>query len=239
MILLLPGLCSAQQQADSVTTDSSVVKQDTVVPIKHDSTYHQVSVGFDIFHPIMNAFTTDRSGYEFCVDYYMRRDLYLKAEGGFGASNVTYTDLKYTTSNTFGRIGIDRAIVPREHLKDWDMMFIGLRLAFAPIHRNPASFTVLDSVWGNSTSTLASRDFVGYWFELVGGMRVEIAHGLFAGWALRGKFLLDGGDFRQLAPLYVAGYGSGDKNVVFDFNFYFTYAVRWKPRHYPIIPKRT
>jgi len=237
MLLTGPFTSMAQEQADSVATDTTLSRHDSVAVIKRDSTKHQLTIGVDIFHPIMNAFTADRSGYELCADYYMRHDVYFKAEAGWGASNVNYSDLKYATTNSFARIGLDRAIVPRENLKDWDMMFIGIRLAFAPIHRSPASFTVLDSVWGNSTGSLSGKDFLGYWFELVGGMRVEIAHGLFAGWAIRGKFLLDGADFRQLAPLYVAGYGSGDKNVVFDFNFYFSYAIRWKPRHYPIIPK--
>lgn len=222
------------QEADTVVTDSVMVKTDSVstLPVKKDSAGHQLVIGFDVFHPVLNYFAKDRYGYEITADYYIRKELYLFAEGGLGGSTVNYADLKYNTTNYFARFGINRAIVPREKPKDWDMMFIGTRIAFAPIHRAPATFTVIDSLWGNSQGSLAGKDLLGYWFELVGGMRVEFGHNLIAGWTIRGKFLLDESQFRQLAPLYVAGYGSGDKNVVFDFNLYISYAIRWDRKKY-------
>jgi hypothetical protein len=66
--------------------------------------------------------------------------------------------------------------------------------------------------------------------EVTGGMRVELVKGLMAGWNVRGKFLLNTADFRDLAPLYVAGYGRGEKNAVFDFNLYLGYAIRWRKK---------
>jgi len=56
---------------------------------------------------------------------------------------------------------------------------------------------------------------------------VEIFKGLFAGWTIRGKFRLNQAPFRELPPAYIAGYGKGDKNAIFDFGFYINYAIRW------------
>ena len=37
---------------------------------------------------------------------------------------------------------------------------------------------------------------------------------------LVGKFVMNGKSFRDLSPLFIAGYGKGDKNANFDFNLY-------------------
>jgi hypothetical protein len=68
-------------------------------------------------------------------------------------------------------------------------------------------------------------------------MRVELAKGLLAGWNLRGKFLMNGRSFKDLAPLNIAGYGKGDKNANFDFNLYLAYAIRWNRKTATQAPK--
>jgi hypothetical protein len=111
------------------------------------------------------------------------------------------------------------------------MMFFGLRAGYADVKRGEASFIVTDSVWGSSPGTTAGKSFSAVWLELVGGMRVELVKGLFAGWTLRGKFIMNGKSFSDLSPLYIAGYGRGDKNADFDFNVFISYAIRWKRKN--------
>ena len=66
-------------------------------------------------------------------------------------------------------------------------------------------------------------------------MRVELFKGLFAGWNMRAKFLMNGRSFKDDAPLYIAGYGKGDKGAVFDFNLYISYGIRWKRTYRPAV----
>jgi hypothetical protein len=40
--------------------------------------------------------------------------------------------------------------------------------------------------------------------------------------------MMNGKSFSNLSPLYIEGYGEGDKNAVFDFNVYATYSFRWQ-----------
>lgn len=223
-------VCHAQSTADTVVTDTMMVKADTVAKdtVKKELAGHQLMFGVDIFHPILNSLVSDRYGYEVMMDYYLKRELYLECEGGWGGSTVNYTDLKYKTTNNFFRVGINRVLIARERPKDWDMFFIGFQLAAAPIERSASTFTVLDSVWGNAPGSYPAKNMTTYWFELNGGVRVELFKGIFAGWTIRGKFLLNDKQLTQLAPLYIAGYGRGDKSAVFDFNFYISYAVHWK-----------
>jgi hypothetical protein len=36
------------------------------------------------------------------------------------------------------------------------------------------------------------------------------------------------GIFKELSPNFIPGYGKGDKKTAFGFNFYVSYAIRWK-----------
>ena len=231
-LLLLCLAIAAHGQATADTTSAA----DTAVEVhKIDSAGHQLCIGVDIVRPIENAFVSDRIGYEFQADYYLHNELYLAAEGGWGSSTVTYTDLKYNTRNTFYRLGFNKILLARENKKDWGGMFMGLRLAMAPISRSAANYTVIDSVWGNGSGSLGPKEITSFWMEVTGGVRVELVKGLMAGWNIRGKFMLNNKQLKDLAPLYIAGYGRGDKNAVFDFNFYLSYAIRWK-RNFPQPP---
>jgi hypothetical protein len=226
-LLLVFCSSSAYAQADTTRADSLSEKKVR----KPDSAGHQLCLGIDVVNPVRNNFFSDRYGYEAEADYYLRNEFYLALEGGWGGSKVTYTDLKYTTTNTFFRIGFNKTILPRDNKQDWDMMFFGLRAAFTPIARSASTFTILDSLWGNQPGSQGATKFIAIWAELTGGMRVELVKGLFAGWNVRGKFLLNQKSFRNDAPLFIAGYGKGDKNAVFDFNLYISYGIRWKRKH--------
>ena len=223
-IFLVVDGATAFAQADTTATDSTGNHKARKV----DSAGHQLCFGADIVHPIMNNYLTDRFGYEFAVDYYLHNEFYGVLEGGWGGSTVNYSDLKYTTTNNFARIGFNKEILTRDNPRDWDMMFFGLRAGLADVKRSSATFTVTDSVWGNEPGQTAGKAFTAVWLELVGGMRVELVKGLFAGWTARGKFIMNGRSFSDLSPLYIAGYGRGDKNTDFDVNVFISYSLRWK-----------
>jgi hypothetical protein len=188
---------------------------------------HMLRLGLDISRPLFNAAQTTHSSYEGELDYYIRKEVYATVEGGFGNSNYDYSDLSYKTSNSFFRAGIDKTIITRLGPGDWDAVFFGIRYAFAPISRGEANYTIVDSVWGNTSGTIDAKTFTAHWAEITGGVRVELLKSLFAGWNVRARFLLNGRSFQELSPAFIAGYGRGDKTTVFDFNFYLSYALRW------------
>lgn len=191
---------------------------------------HQISIGIDIAQPITNAFYKNRTGYEGMVDYYFGKELYGVLEGGFGNASVDYTDLQYKSSNTFFRIGVNKSILVRLSDRDWDMGFIGVRYGMASIRRSAGTYTVADDLFGSTTGTVPAKNFLGHWAEITGGMRVELFAGIALGWTIRGKFLLNAKSFKDLSPAYVAGYGKGDKNSVFDYNLYLSYSIRWSKK---------
>lgn len=225
---------TAYGQQDSTVTDTTTVKKEK----KIESQSSQLCLGVDIFHPILNRYSTGKYGYELAADYYLRKEFYGVLEGGWGGSTMNYPDLAYSTTNQFARIGFNRNALSRYSTRDWDIMFVGFRAGVARINRTEASYVVVDSVWGTTSGIYPGKSFGAIWAEITAGMRVELYKGLFAGWNVRAKFLMNGRSFRDLAPLYIAGYGKGDGNSNFDFNFYLSYGIRWKRQSMPIeLPK--
>lgn len=222
-ILIFSLLCFSAANAQDTTSDTAAEK-----PVPKFEGGHQLNIGVDIVRPVANYFSDNNKSYEFAADYYLKNELYLAAEGGWGTSDVKYSDLNYSTKNSFVRVGFNKILLARENPKDWGGIMMGLRLGSAFIERGTATYTIADSVWGNGSGTIAGKRFNGIWTEVTAGVRVELYKGLMAGWNLRGKFMLNSKSFNDLSPLYIAGYGRGDKNAVFDINFYLSYAIRWK-----------
>lgn len=232
LLLVLFANSSLQAQTQSQPAKDTTATDSTTHVKAKELTTHQLSVSFDIMQPVYNLLESYRTGYEVAIDYYLHKQLYVVGEGGFGKGTVSYSNLDYTCNNSFFRVGFNKCLLARQTPKDWDMAYMGLRYGMAFAQRSPASFTTTDSLWGNTSGTVAGRpSFTPYWFELVGGVRVEVAKRFSLGWSIRGKFMINSNSFKDLSPIYIAGYGRGDKTAVFDFNFYATYAIHWRRKH--------
>jgi len=217
LLLTLSGKVLAQD-------DTTAAKEE---PRVKEAVGHQLRLGVDIVKPISSSITKDVNSYELALDYYWKKDMYLVAEGGWGSASFDSSYLRYDSKNTFFRVGIDKSMLKRLMPGDWDMVFIGARYGIAFIDRSQAFYATSDDFWGNTSGTIPAKTFTAHWAEITGGVKVELFKGLFAGWNVRGKFLLNKKPFQELPPSNVAGYGKGEKGSVFDFNFYLSYAIRW------------
>jgi len=188
---------------------------------------HQLRLDLDLSRPVINQTQSTHTSYEAAIDYYIKNEVYAVAEGGFGSAVYDYPDLSYKSNSSFFRIGLDKTLIKRINNNDWDVAFMGIRYGAAFINRQEAKYAIIDSVWGTVSGIIPAKSFVAHWAEITGGIKVELLKGLMVGWNIRGRFLLNEKAFRELSPVYIAGYGKGDKTSVFDFNFYLCYAVRW------------
>ena len=218
LFLLLPFVSFAQDDEEDSTA--------AVVPPRDSVT--QLRFGVDISKPVINSFSDKRKSYEFEADYYWKKELYIVGEAGWGSSMLNDTSLRFSSSNIFFKGGINKSMLTRVMPGDWDMAFIGFRYAAGFINRGDAFYMTRDNFWGSTTGIVPGRNMTGHWAEVVSGVRLELYKGIFAGWNVRGKFLLNKRQFRELPTAFIAGYGAGDKNSIFDFNFYLSYAIRWR-----------
>jgi Domain of unknown function (DUF6048) len=219
-----------QQATDTVATDT--VKPRVRLP---ERSGRHLSLAIDLAHPIINQYTSGHTAWDFSVDYYLSHDLYLVADGGFGGSDINFTNLAYKTTNSFLKAGVNRSLLLRNDSADWNNLFIGFRLGAASVNRTAANYIITDSLWGNSAGTQPGKDFVAVWAEIGMGVRVQLVRNLFAGWYMSGRFMVNGKSFSDLAPAYIAGFGKADKNSAFDFDVYLSYAFNWKRRSQRVV----
>jgi hypothetical protein len=219
LLFCLPVCCLAQEN-DSAATQSSTV---AVRP-------KQLRFSFDAARILINRLAENKSSYEGGIDYYLKNETYLSAEFGTGNSVIDYADLKYKSNNIFIRAGIDKSLFERRYPQDWGMGFIGFRYGVGVVNRKEASYTTNDGLGGITSGVAPPNNFTAHWFELTGGMRVELFKNTFAGWNVRFKFLLNQKSMGELKPAYIAGYGAGEKGTAFDYNFYLAYAIRWSAK---------
>ena len=186
-------------------------------------TYYRV--GIDVSKIIRSQFAKNFKTYEFQFDANFTRETALALEFGTGSSNVDNQFLNYKSNNTFARIGIDKYFFGKEFKGDMDNAFVGVRYAFSRVSRKDAIVNVLDPLWGNTQTKVAGTQFMAHWIELTGGLRLELFKNVFAGWNIRAKTFLNPKKFELLPPAYLSGYGVGDKNTAFDYNFYVLYGI--------------
>jgi len=198
---------------------------------------HQLRVGFDISRIAFNLMYPSKQAYEVQADYALRGKLYFAAEAGLGSGKIDYSNLKYSNTGFFVKAGVDNSILDKLTDSDFDMAFIGARYGMGVGKRSDATYIVTNLFGPPVSGTIPGQNFVVHWGELVAGIKVEFLKHLYAGYTMRGKFLLNSGVFKELAPNYIPGYGKGDKTVVFDFNFYLSYAVQWKSKSKAVTTK--
>jgi hypothetical protein len=204
------GLLVGSQAAKAAGADSTRV--------------HHLRLGIDASRFIMNA-ATGRQTYEAAADYDFKRDLSAVLEGGWGRDEVNYDYLKYSSSGSFIRLGIDKSLFTPEAGNDYDKVFVGLRYGLGLMKRGEANYTIYDDYWGPVNGTTPAKNFTAHWLELTGGISMEILHNVYAGWSIRGKWLMNKKAFNDLSPSLIPGYGRGDKATVFDFTIHLFYAI--------------
>lgn len=227
-------------ERDSVTIvgkdTSSILKTDSTAIAKADTTkqkikklpyIHQFRFGIDIGRFVFNQMYPSKQAYEFQADYALRNNLYLAGEVGFGNGKVDFDKLSYKTNASFIRLGLDKSFLNKISASDFDMGFLGFRYGMGIGQREDAEYLIISPFGTETNGIVPKQNFVVHWAEIIGGIKVELWEGVFAGWTGRGKFLLNGGVFKELAPNYIPGYGQGDKISIFNFNFYISYAIKW------------
>lgn len=193
---------------------------------KEDSTYNRFSyfrVGLDLFKMSSGFLRTNYTWFEAQADVNYSKTIQLVTELGYGTAKASNAYIKYSNTNSFLRLGLDKTFFQPEFLGDFDNAFVGVRYALARVQRNAATYTITDPLWGSTTSIYPAGNFMAHWFEITGGFRLEIRRNLFAGWNMRMRSILNPRKVQEFPPSYMAGYGRGDRNTQVDFNLYLLY----------------
>lgn len=224
LLLQAPNL-KAQELESAETSDASPDKSASQL-----DSFHQIRLGIDVSKLTLNYFQSTKKAVEFSIDYYHKKEQYYVLEGGWGGSKINYPDLNYQSQNSFLRFGFDKSMYKRKQPRDWGMAFFGLRYGLAFVQRGIASYTTNDGLGNSTQGSIAAKNSTLHWLEFCGGMKLELFPGCFSGWTVRAKILMNQKTMGDLKPLYIAGYGLGEKITAFDYNFYIAYALTWRSK---------
>lgn len=184
----------------------------------------QVRISVDIAKLIVIT-SSNNKDVQLAVDALLKKDTYYTLEFGKGSSSVDNSLLNYATNNSFIKIGLDKSLLLPINNKDLDIAFVGFRFAASSVSRSEGYYKTSNSFWGVTNGVVPSASFFAPWFELLGGIKVDVLPSITAGWTLRWKFMLNHTQLSELPPAYIAGFGSANSATAFDFNFYIGYKL--------------
>lgn len=222
--LMVLACCSFFAKAAGQSTQKAVDTVQSPVAVKPKiPTFTHFRVGIDLSKFVASALQKNYDVIEGNLETHYKKDIYYAAEFGWGSSEVNNDYLNYKSSNIFLKAGIDKTFFTPEFAGDLDNAFIGVRYGAAYIRRGAGTYHIEDPVWGNTEGQVDATSFFAHWLELDAGFRIEILKNVFTGWNARFRTFINPSQFEQLPPSYVAGYGRGDKNTAFGYNFYLMY----------------
>ncbi len=184
-----------------------------------------VRIGIDLSKAFLPVWTDDYTAWVFQADRAIGKNVYAVLDGGWGKSATNTKSLVYQSSNWFCSAGVDKTFFEQLFPGDLDNASIGIRYGIAPVQRSAATYIIQDPIWGTSEGQIAEKRFLAQWLELTGGFRMEITPRVFMGWTVRAKTLVNPNTVRELPPLYLVGFGRGEKNPAFDYNLYLLFGL--------------
>lgn len=171
---------------------------------------HELSIGLNIWDPVMRVFGQDYGigGFDVRLNMYNR---YIPTlEVGLGQARHTPDEYGYTYRSPiapYAKVGIDYNFLFNSDPAY--QLYGGLRYGFSPFKYSVTGATDSGTYWGdNTTFDIPSQSASAGWMEIVLGLRVRLWGNISAGWALRYHSILHqshpaGGD-----PWYIPGYGT-------------------------------
>lgn len=189
-----------------------------------------IRVGVDVLQPLMGILLKDRTGGEASIDLRFANNYFVVGEAGFQHSSIDSTVFHYKGNGAFLRIGIDKNLLTNPKFKGNDVVTLGIRYGTSLMTNSASGIVIPTSYWTPVplVTDIPGHTFMTHWLELKAGIRAEVLRNFFIGWSLSGKVMLGSGHPDGLTPYLVPGFGKGNSNTVFGFNYYFCYVIPFR-----------
>ncbi len=183
-------------------------------------------LGYDISRLALYYVEPERTAFEVSLDYEIKRKFYLVAE--YGMQKYRYTDslYNYNSEGFYYRLGMDYNTIKTRAENQYEMVFGGLRYGFSKLNQSAENILIRGNYWGDDVFTEFDNSMhKAHWIEAVAGVRAEVFKNFFIGWSFRWRIMIYQTRNSQMEPIYIPGYGKGDKKSVIGFNYYVYYQI--------------
>ena len=202
--------------------DSAAIK---VVPRMTQPLMYAVSVGVNVWDPVMRAFGQRYGLIDFMAELNLHNRYLPVFEAGLGQADVTPDNANYTYRSSMApyfKLGCNYNFLYNSDPRY--LVYAGVRYGWTSFSYRLDDVSLDNSYWGTqSTYDIPSQTAsVGY-LELMVGLRVGIAANFSLGWAVKYHALLHGADGHRYGdPWYIPGFGTRGSALTGAFTLTYT-----------------
>lgn len=185
------------------------------------------TVSADLFGPIQYLLS-DKGNIEGAIRLNLKNTYFPIVELGLSSCETldSNTDIKYTTTAPYGRIGFDINFLKNKFQEN--RLFVGLRYGFSKYQYDYEGPEVSDPIWnGEYSLNIKDVEATSHWGEIVMGVQVKIWRNLHMGWSLRLKKELSTSGNKSSKPYYIPGYGSTSSGTSWGGTYSLIFDVNW------------
>ncbi|MCC8113576.1 MAG: DUF6048 family protein [Bacteroidales bacterium] len=192
--------------------------------------WHAVSVGVDIWNPVMRAFGQHFGLIDFSAQLSIHNRYKPVFETGLGLANNTPADNNFTYKSPLSiyfRVGMDYNFL---YNSSPDYQFLGgLRFGFSPFSYSIEDITISSTYWDlDAHPTIPGQHATVLWWEVAFGLRVKLWGPISAGWTFRFHSIMHDYKGEYGRPWYIPGYGSRGGAINGSFTIAYTIPLNKK-----------
>lgn len=192
--------------------------------------FHAVSVGLNVWDPLMRAFGSKYGGGEIWAELSLHNWIKPVVEIGVGTADNTPDDGNFTYRSplsVYGRIGVNYNFLYNSDPAY--QVYLGLRYGLTGFSYEITDVTVTQGYWGDTQhfSIPSQHTTVGYG-EVLAGLKVRIYKNFSLGWAIKAHFLFHESKAPYGKPWYIPGYGTRGATFTGAINIIYTLPLSHK-----------
>lgn len=206
---------------DTIAPGGGVVNS---VPRMEFPLWHAVSVGVDIWDPVMRAFGQHYGLIGFSAGVNLHNRYRPMIEAGLGDASYTPEDGNFTYKGKmapFFKVGMDYNFFYNSNPAY--ELFAGVRVGFSPMSYEITNVSVNSPYWDESGGfDIPKQSVTASYFEFLIGLKVKVWRGISLGWTLKYHSIINDGKPRYGKPWYIPGFGTRGSTWAGGFSIYYT-----------------
>jgi hypothetical protein len=211
----------------SVLADSLIKKSDSIVVLSNKKrfTINKLYVGIDPSKLVYNLFDSKKTRIEGHFDAHINKNIIVNGTLGYVNARLNNDRLIMNTNSVGAAVDVCRSLFPKMGEYDLDFAYIGVGYGFSFSRISAIDYKITD-LWGTYSGTVPASNKGLHWLQLSAGFMMQVLPRIHAGWRVHGKALLNQSSLQDVAPLYSAPYGAGDKATIFGYNLMLSYRLK-------------
>lgn len=217
------AILNAQQDSVNVETKEILTEKiDSLAPKQKREGV--LFVGVDLFNPVMSAIS-DKQGGQAMVSYRVKGKWNAVAEVGYEKNIYDELDWNVDVNGLYFKLGFNW-FISQDYQNPSNGFYTGARIAYAMYEQKVNQYPIRLS--GNQVDGYGSfpaENVSAYWFEIVGGGRVQLFSNFYADVSIRPEIYLGSKKQEGLDPLVIPGYGKDIGPINFSVFWGLTYKL--------------